>query len=398
MGSFKRFQVVRYPKIIFGDGALEALSDEISLVRRGYKCGDDGAALIVTDRNLRKVGILEKVEEIVERTGVDYDVFDEIFTEPKIDVVKKILDFMQKGKYELVIGVGGGSSLDVAKIASVMATNPGTIEDYLKYEKQIGREGLPTILIPTTSGSGSEISYAAVVFYSGIKIILRSPYLIANTAIVDPLLTVSMPPSVTASSGLDAFSHAIETYVSRYSNPLSESLSLKAIELILENLPRAYTHGEDIVARHNMSLASLMAEMAATSGAGGVCLPHAISHCLPEECHLPHGILCAIIQPHFLELALSSLPKYKLTELARILGKVENKQITDEKEIIINTVKILNEKLKVPSNIPNFKDEDIPEVVEKVLTYFKRQVSRTPFDVEPHNLKVLLSKLIDSIR
>jgi alcohol dehydrogenase len=386
----ERIQLVaKYPKIIFGNNSIEVLPNEVFQIKKENPYSME-KILIISDSKLRSIGILDKVEKMIKKTDVPYEVFDKIAREPKIDDVIEVLNFIGRDKYDLVIGIGGGSSLDVAKIVSVMITNTGTIEEYLR-GKELEKSGLYKILIPTTSGSGSEISYAAAIFYEGFKRILRSPYLISDVAIIDPLLTISMPPSVTASSGLDAFSHAIESYVSKYSNPLSDSLSIKAMELIFKNLPIAYKYGDDIIARSNMSLASLMAIMAATSGAGGVCLPHAISHCLPEKCKLPHGILCAVTLPSFLKRALSFIPKYKLLEIARIfeISNYDNVILA-----IVNAIEDLNEKLKVPKIILGFKNEDIPYVIEKVFKYFKRQLLRTPFDVQPNELKNLLKELI----
>jgi alcohol dehydrogenase class IV len=385
-------QIFKYPKIIFGNNSIEALPSEISLLGKEHCCAENKRILIITDRNLKQyTKIPGRIEDLVRKTGKSYDIFDELIGEPEINDARRITEIARNNEYCMVIGVGGGSVLDVAKIASVMATNNGEVEEYLTGTRVIHNRGLPKILIPTTSGSGSEVSYAAVIHYRDVKQTLRDPYLIADTAIIDPLLTISMPPSVTASSGLDALSHAVETYVSKTSTPLSDSLSLKAVQLILKNLPQAYAHGNDLTARHNMSLASLMAEMAATSGAGGVCLPHAISHCLPKKCSLPHGILCAIILPYFLELALPCMPKDKVKEFIENIKPISS--VTDGRDLV-TLFKNFNKIFGVPDTIPGLRHEDIPQIIDRIYIYGKRQIDRTPFDVTKEILEALLEKLI----
>ncbi|MEE9366605.1 MAG: iron-containing alcohol dehydrogenase, partial [Dehalococcoidales bacterium] len=277
-----KVNIFRSPnKIIFGNGVVSQVGAEVEKM---------GAAkvLIVTDAGVVKGGLTAGVEESLKTLKIDYGVFDRVEAEPPARIVGECAREVCENHYDIIIGVGGGSSLDVAKGASIVATNGGRVLDYVGRD-MVPRAGVPKILIPTTAGTGSEVTWVFVVTdeVDNDKKVIFSAYNLADVAIIDPLLTVSMPPKLTADTGVDALTHAVETYVSRTSTPFGDVLALEAIHLISEYLPVAYAKAENIEARYNMSLGATVAGLA--FGSGGVGAVHALAYVLDTEYHMSHG-------------------------------------------------------------------------------------------------------------
>src|SRR5699024_3032559 len=209
-------------------------------------------------------------------------------------IIKKI----RENKYGLVIGVGGGSCLDIAKVAAVLSENEGEISDYLNLTgtKQLKLKGLPKILIPTTAGTASEVTDTSVFALHDTKDVISHPYLIADYVIVDFALTYTLPKKVTAASGIDALTHAIESYTSKFSSPITDLLALKSIKLISANIKKAVFDGKDAQARENMALGSLLAGISFyNAGVAGV---HGLSYPLGGLYKIPHGESNALLLPY----------------------------------------------------------------------------------------------------
>ncbi|MBA7615747.1 Long-chain-alcohol dehydrogenase 1 [subsurface metagenome] len=289
-----KVNIFRSPnKIIFGNGTVSQVGAEAE------KMGA-GKALIVTDAGVVKSGLVAEVEKSLKASKIDYGIFDRVEAEPPARIVDECAREVTEKKYDIIIGVGGGSSLDVAKGASIVVTNGGKVLDYVGRE-MVPRAGIPKILIPTTAGTGSEVTWVFVVTdeADNDKKVIFSYYNLADVAIVDPLLTLSMPPKLTADTGMDALTHAVETYVSRTSTPFGDILALEAIRLIGENLPVAYAKAENVEARYNMSLGATVAGLA--FGSGGVGAVHALAYVLDTEYHMSHGRTNAIMLPYVVD-------------------------------------------------------------------------------------------------
>ena len=203
----------------------------------------------------------------------------------------------RKKKSDVVIGLGGGSAMDAAKAIASLARQSGTIWEYHS-GKKIEKEGLPFVAIPTTAWTGAEITNNSVLTDRkvSLKKSIRSPYMIARVALVDPDLTLFLPSQVTAYTGMDAFTQALESYVTRTSNPITDTLALQAIEIIFQNLPQAVANGKDAETRGKMALGSLLSAMAfSNSGLGAV---HGLAHPIGARFGVPHGLACAILLPH----------------------------------------------------------------------------------------------------
>ncbi|MGG5252419.1 iron-containing alcohol dehydrogenase [Neobacillus sp. SM06] len=356
----KGFSEFRMPKAVFyGNHALSKLGEQAALL--GKK------ALLISDRIMEKIGNLEKCQNYLEEAGVSYANYNEVNTEPTDVHVAEALTIFQKQQCDLIVAIGGGSCLDVAKAVAVVSTNGGYIGDYMGGKKPIKENPIPFITIPTTAGTGSEVTSVTVIANTkeDIKMMIKHPAFIPTVAIVDPILTYSAPPSVTAATGVDALCHALEAYISRVSQPLTDHLALSAIEMIMTHLRTAYINGADSEAREKMALASMQAGLAFTNAS--VTLVHGMSRPIGALFHVPHGISNAMLLPPILEFTKESAVE-RLAAIGRILRPdlkaLQNKEIAN---VVVNEIKKLCNDL----NIPNMKtygiDQDqFDQVVEKM--------------------------------
>lgn len=306
----KSFQTMR--RIVFGPGSVEALGEEIR--RLG-----GGRVLVVTDPGLKKAGVVDQVTSVLEKAKLEFSVFADVEPDPKIEVALACTAAAKSIGPDTIVGLGGGSSLDIAKITSVMITNDGPIEKYFGMEL-VPKPGVPLILIPTTAGTGSEMTSICVLSdtKNQVKKGIVSEHMYARTALLDPRLTVALPPRVTAMTGMDALVHAIESFVGRLGTVFTDTLNLKAIQLVAANLRSAYAQGENLEARENMLYASAMAGMAFSNTQTG--LAHAIALAIGGRHHLPHGLLTAFIIPWVMEYNLIANPA-KFVQIAEAFGE-----------------------------------------------------------------------------
>src|SRR4051812_35480224 len=252
---------------------------------------------IATDPGLVQAGIPDKIQSLLKENGIHSIVFSEIEPNPRAVTVMKGAQIYKSESCDMILAVGGGSAMDFSKAVGVMVSHPGHILDYRRGEKPVVNE-IPTLFaIPTTVGTGSEVTNVAVVtdHEAGRKYIVASPVLAPKIAFVDPSLTISLPRHVVAATGIDALVHAIEAYVSMKATPITDGLALQAIKMLKENLPITYAQPENIEARSQVHLASCIAGMA--FGLGGLGMVHSCSHPMSAVYHVPHGLANAILLP-----------------------------------------------------------------------------------------------------
>ncbi|AZU62270.1 iron-containing alcohol dehydrogenase [Neobacillus mesonae] len=356
----QNFAVFRTPKSIFyGRSAFKNIGKEAA--SRGKK------ALIVSDKIMEDLGYIENCRNLLRNTGVNSVVYLGVNSEPTDVYVAEALALFKQENCDLVISLGGGSCIDTAKSIAVVATNGGYVGDYMGEKKMVENPPIPHISIPTTAGTGSEATDATVITNTtnDVKMMIKQPAFMPEVAIVDPLLTVTSPKSVTSATGVDALSHAIEAYLSRKAHPMTDTLALSAMKLIVANLLTAYHDGENIDAREAMSLGSLQAGMAFSNAS--VCLVHGMSRPIGALFHVPHGISNAMLLPAVLEFSKEACID-RLADMGRIFDP-ESRTLTNEKaaEIAVCSVKELCRKL----SIPNLKgwgidQEEFERVVEKM--------------------------------
>ncbi|MCE5201857.1 MAG: iron-containing alcohol dehydrogenase [Synergistaceae bacterium] len=293
MEILRTFSFALPSRIEYGTGCISRLPDEISFLK-------SQKPLIVTDKGISASGLLETVTKFLDDAGVKYDIFDGTAANPRDENVHAGADMARKLGTDCLIAIGGGSSIDCAKGISVMATHSGVIQDYRGVEKIPGAT-LPVITVPTTAGSGSEVTFSAVITDSAkkTKFSLRSTKIAAKVAICDPNLTVSMPRSITASTGMDALTHAIEGYTANCSEPISSAAALYSIELVSKYLRRAVNDGTDIEARAGMLMASLLGAISFSHS--DVAAVHCIAESLGGMYDKPHGVCNAVCLPEVMD-------------------------------------------------------------------------------------------------
>jgi len=357
------FQTVR-KGLFFGLNSINRIGPELSEL-----AGGGGKLLLVTDKGVRGAGIVDKV--LSGLRGFEVDIFDEVEAEPHIECAERAAAIAREGGYRAVVGVGGGSSLDMAKVASIMATNPGKVADYLGRGK-LKRYGLPMVLVPTTAGTGSEVSPNAVVSLGETKGWISDPRAFSDVSIVDPMLTLTMPPKVTASTGLDALTHAVECIMSLNSSPLDEAMDLAAIEMISKYLRIAYANGRDLRARYHMSLAATMAGMAI--GIAGVVYGHSIGYTLSTRYHLPHGTACGLALPYVMEYNAISCPE-KLARVAEAMG-VDARYLPQMEAALegAKAVRALMEDVGLPTSLKELgaPKGDLPKLAAEMIEKYPR--------------------------
>ncbi|MEK5230913.1 iron-containing alcohol dehydrogenase [Lysinibacillus sp. FSL K6-0232] len=258
-------------------------------------------ALIISDPIMNSLGFVEQCTTQLKMQGLEAVSYLGVTTEPDDTYVAEGLELLQAEGCDIIVSVGGGSCIDTAKAIAVVATNGGYIGDYMKMAKVAEQTPIPHIAIPTTAGTGSEATDATVITNTktDVKMMIKQPAFMPIVAIVDPVLTVTSPPAITAATGIDALSHAIESYLSRLAHPYSDVLALSAMDLIVNNIVKVYEQGDDIDAREAMSLGSMQAGLSFSNAS--VALVHGMSRPIGALFHVPHGISNAMLLPVVLE-------------------------------------------------------------------------------------------------
>lgn len=305
-------------------------------------------ALIVTDNLLEKIGLLNEIKKALEVAGIPFTIYDKVVTEPTMGYTGEGLKIYQEVKADFLIAVGGGSPIDTAKGISALATNPGKMSDFEGANK-IPNPGAPLIAIPTTAGTGSEVTQFTIITDTtrDVKMLIASPSVMPRVALVDPMMTLLMPQGITAGTGLDALTHAIEAYVSVKAQPITDALALHAIRLISGNLRQAWCNGNNIEARTNMMTGALEAGLAFSNSS--VALVHGMARPIGAYFHVSHGISNAALLPTVIEFSIPGNPK-RYVDIAEAMGEVtERLSIIDGAYLAAKAVKRLNDDLKIPT-------------------------------------------------
>ena len=340
------------PRIEFGVGAIRNLAVHVNVF---------GAQrpLVVTDEGVTNAGILSESVEPLEKAGIDYTVFDAVLPNPTDQQVIEGMKVIRAERCDLVIAVGGGSVMDAAKAIRILSTHEPPLEPYYVdvggVERISGNNLPPLICVPTTAGTGSEVSQGALITDTSFnttdrprKRAISTPHNMASLALLDPNLTLGMPPHLTAATGMDAVTHGVEAYVATRYHPIAEGVALQSLKLSAANIRRAYQHGDDITARGNMLIASTMGAFAFQKGLGAV---HSLAHQLSTEDPIPHGVANALLLPPVMEFNLSyAVDGY--ADIAAALG-VDTSDMTKQEAATtaIEEVKSLNSAVNMPKGL-----------------------------------------------
>ncbi len=349
----------RQPMIYLGAGASRSLCRH--LARQGAV-----KVLIVTDRMLETLGLLDGITAQLQALGVQWVIFSAVEPDPTYPMVEQGSDLLARENCDCVLGVGGGSPLDVAKVIAAAATNPKPVVKLTGLLK-IRRPPLPLYAIPTTAGTGSEVTVAAVISHpdTHAKTPVIDPKLVPLAAALDPDLMTGLPPHITAATGMDALTHAIESYISRHATPDTDRHALAAVRLIMQHLPVACARGEDLEAREAMALASCYAGLALTKANLGYV--HGIAHTLGAYYKIPHGLANAMVLPHVLEYSQQAISS-RLADMAVAAGvgrAGSSPQVLASR--FIDEVTTLSRTIGIPPTVQELREADVPAIARAAL-------------------------------
>ncbi|MGB9595787.1 MAG: iron-containing alcohol dehydrogenase [Candidatus Poribacteria bacterium] len=389
MDSIRSFDVMMPTRIVFGVGRIA----EVGKISRAF----GKKALLITYKDAYGMeDTIEKVSDLLKGEGISVIEYSEVVPDPPTEIINQGAEIVKKESIDILIGLGGGSAIDSAKAIGAVAVNGGDAWDYMACNPEFKKfdSAMPVIAIPTTSGTGSETTAVAVLTRKQIKSkgSIVNPAIFAKVAIIDPELSVTMPPSLTASTGIDAFGHAMEAFISKRSTPYVERLSPEAMKLIWDNLPLAYADGNNLLARANMAWASTLGGMMlAQSGVIGV---HALSQALGAHLNIPHGIGVAIATPLFLEYNRQASSK-KYIQLANELGigkGLKNDEVVDE---FIKQITNFLKKFNMPTDIKSYSDKiNKRELIENAMFNAPLSLINNPQTVTFEDMEKIIDKII----
>ena len=347
------------PTLFSGPGSSLELCDAIAQM-------GTGRVLIVTDAMLVEIGLLDAIQERLTGLGIDFHVYDGVKPDPTIDQIERGLEQLKGHGCEAILAVGGGSSIDAAKVIAARATNDKPVRK-MEGLFRVFRATLPLYAVPTTAGTGSEVTVAAVVSdpERQAKSAIMDPKLVPTMAALDGSLMTGLPPAITAATGMDALTHAVEAYVSVNALPETDSHALAATRLIMQNLPVVMEDGQNVEARQHMAMASYYAALAFTRA--GVGYVHAIAHNFGAYYHTPHGLANAIVMPYVLDYS-----KPDCTERLAALGEASGLKREGDTDAtladrFIGHIRSLNAQFGIPEKLDALRAEDIPAIARAAL-------------------------------
>lgn len=341
------FEIINNRQIIFGENKTETLGELLTWYKKKK---------VFFATFAKEAAISQTIESILKKANIDYVRYDKVIGEPDLHMINNGRDLFISEGCDCTLALGGGSVIDAAKAIGMLAVNGGNVEEYQMDGRTVNTVPPLFIAIPTTSGTGAEATKVSVVLnnYNGLKKSLYHTTMIADIVILDPALTVGLPRAITVATGMDALSHAIESYVSLNANPLSEMYGLKAMELINENLEKAVNTPDDIAARGNMMLGSYLGGCAITAGIG---IAHIMAQPLGAMFHIPHGDACSIFLPAAMELNLEYAAD-KYARIAQALGVYDAaKSISENGQAAIKRVKDLRNAINAPDCLTPYIQE-----------------------------------------
>ncbi|MDP3176389.1 MAG: iron-containing alcohol dehydrogenase, partial [Spirochaetaceae bacterium] len=360
--AMKTFSFTGAKKIVFGNGSFAGLAEHLAELKVSRP-------LVVLDGNLAGTGFGERISGLLDKAKIGFVLYDKAAPEPPIELADEGAKLAIRKKCDGVVGIGGGSAMDLAKAIAVLAANKGKAEDYLGLNRVPG-PGLPKIMVPTTAGTGSEVTFTAVFIRKKLKKKegMNSPYLYPELALLDPELTLTLPPHPTAATGIDALCHAIESYTSINASPMSELLSLEAIRLISDNLRTAVHDGTNIEAREAMLLGSLYAGLGLANA--GVTAVHSLSYPLGGKYGISHGLANTIMLPRVMAFNLPGAQE-KFVDIAEIMGEiVDDRPLREAAYLAVEAVEALIEDCGIMTTLEELEipESDFPEMAKAAMT------------------------------
>lgn len=356
MQTIYQFQTAH--NIVAGPNSLQLLGEKLNLL--GVELT---SALIITQPTMVDLGFVEQIVSQLAAKGISADTNTNILPEPTLENIEQVFEETASKNYDVLIGIGGGSVLDTTKILSVLKTNDASVEQLLGTDL-VAKAGVPTILIPTTSGTGAEVTPNAIVTLPDqeLKVGIVSKYLLPTLVILDPVLTLKLPKPITAATGMDAFTHSLESFISTKANPISDMFALESIRLISSSIVEAYQNGESIEAREKMLVGSMYGGMALTSA--GTAAVHALAYPLGGKYKIPHGVANSMLLPHVMKYNMDAITD-RLALVAEPMGiSVQGLSNSQLAEKVVEKIIEWTHVLEIPQDLKNYgvKEEEVPEI------------------------------------
>ncbi len=344
--------------VYFGAGSLNNLGEILGSLKAKR-------IFLVCDKGVKSAGLVQKVIECLQAVGCEWEEYDAVLPNPPDYQVEEATALAKKFMVEAIVAVGGGSAIDAAKAINILLANPAPIAQY-DGVNLVPNPSKPLIAIPTTAGTGSEVTAVSVITDTKIKkkMVIIGKNVSPTFAIVDPSLTYELPAKITASTGMDALTHAIEGYISTLASPCTDAMALESMRYIAKSLKKAVLDGSDTEARNDMLLGSLLAGMCFSMASLG--LVHSLAHPMSAHCNVPHGVANAICLPYVFEFNAPSVSKEKIKRIADALGLATQGRKTQEQAFDIVSFLL---QLSKDINIPRLKDVGVPKEMLKTIAF-----------------------------
>ena len=357
---------------------------------------DATSAIIITDAGISELGYVDIAQESLEQAGINVVIFDRVVADPPIEVVEEAIELARANQCNLVIGLGGGSPIDTAKIVALYSNDFQSVNELLEADIS-GFKKMPLFAIPTTAGTGAEATFVSVITAKdGSKKAIYTPKILPDVAILDATLTLKLPRHITAATALDAMVHCIEAYTSRTKkNPISDALAVKGLQMLWSNFYKVLDHGDDIDARAEMLLGSTLAGIAFVNAS--VAAVHGLSYPLSINFHVPHGHANALVMCSVFTFNLPvAAPLY--AELARAVMPIDTSGMTDIEAAhqLINQLKdfLKTSGLKYRLNELDITGQDIPALADMVINTYARLIETNPMDMSLEEVKMIYKEIL----
>ena len=375
------------PRIVMGIGASEKISDEIKRL-------SGKSVMIVTDPGLVKAGICDNIASSLVNAGLEVHRFDDVEPDPPFEIASKASQAVKDSGADIILGLGGGSSLDIAKVASILVTNSDPVSSYFGID-MVPKPGLKTILVPTTAGTGSEVTPISILSDTEEKLKkgIVSSHLFPAAAILDPMLTLGLPAPVTAATGMDALIHAVEAYTSLNATAFTDLLAEQSIRLISSNLRTAFANGSNVQARYKMLEGSLLAGMAFANA--GVTAVHAFAYPIGAEFHIPHGVANSIMLWPVMEFNMMGNLR-KFANMAQFMGEITDGLTEREAALLaVDSFRDLIIDVEIPTSLSQYgiKDEHIPALAQGVMKV-TRLLANNPRELKQADAEKIYRKVL----
>lgn len=377
--------------IVSGAGSLDLLGEKLD----GLGLSELTSIFILTQPSIVSLGYADHIKRELAKKGIASEISTEIKPEPTEGNIADVYHTFLTGEHDAIIGIGGGSVLDAAKILAVLRTNDQPISA-LVGTNLVEKRGVPTILIPTTSGTGSEVTPNAIVTFpeKELKIGMVSPHLLPDLVILDPALTLNLPKSITAATGMDAFTHALESFISNKANPFSDMFALESMRLISGSIQEAYHHGDNMKARENMLVGAMYGGMALTSA--GTAAVHAMAYPLGGKYKISHGVANSMLLPHVTAFNADHITD-RLEHVARAIGLAGARTKQELAEHVIHQIEEWTADLHIPQQLKAFgvSKEDVPALAQAA-SEVKRLMDNNPKPMSVSDIEQVYMKLLDA--